>query len=127
MIKRSNTKNSLRKIKGHNMTTLAILKKNAMALVAGLAIIGFSSFKLAKADTYWFEVDASGNITNHISGPGSTCPDTDKPQVCAIELEESYVDLSGPQPQATVSNLNQTQVQNPSGIPFEQTRSRDMD
>ena len=127
MIKRNNTTNRLRKIKGHNMTTLAIIKKNAMAIVAGSAIIGFSSFKLAKADSYWFEVDASGNITNHISGPSATCPDTDKPQVCAIELDENYVDLSGTQPQATVSNLNQTQVQNPSGIPFEQTRSRDMD
>lgn len=109
------------------MKAISFIKNNAMAMVAGAAIVVFSSFKLAQADTYWFEVDASGNITNHISGPSSSCPDTDKPQVCAIELDQDYVDLSGTQPQATVSNLNQTQVQNPSGIPFEQTRSRDMD
>lgn len=103
------------------------IKKYAMAVIAAIVIIGFSSFKLFENTTYWFEVDANGNITSHISGPSSSCPDTDKPQVCAIELDENYVDLSGPQPQATVSNLNQTKVQNPSGIPFKQTRSRDMD
>ena len=73
------------------MKIIQILKNNAMLLIAGLAIVGFSSFKLAKADTYWFEVDASGNIGDNISGPGSACPDTDKEQVCAYPRYELQV------------------------------------
>gem|GEM_PF-3128163 len=83
------------------MTTLAILKKNAMALVAGLAIIGFSSFKLidmleakSGAVTKWYPVAADGQTIDTLNPQDnppadSECQESNLGNTCFIKMTTS--------------------------------------
>ncbi|MGF7028337.1 MULTISPECIES: hypothetical protein [Sphingobacterium] len=101
------------------MKAISFIKNNAMAMVAGAAIVVFSSFKLAEkiifpADEVWFEFNSSlnpgdsgyetaittpSNYTNTGSATNpSQCSST--PKVCAVKAEP---DGSG---HVSVSTLN---------------------
>lgn len=65
------------------MKAISYIKKNSMLLLAGAAIISFSSFKAVEKylqnSYYWFEYDASGNIINPDTMPD---PSTTNPFEC---------------------------------------------
>lgn len=111
------------------MKAITFIKKNAMALVATIAILGFSSFKLVEKfdqpiDEVWFEFNSTLNpgdsgydsaLTNpsNYSNTGSPtnpsqCSST--PKVCAIKAEP---DASGHITAATLNSLK-TDMLNPS-------------
>lgn len=59
------------------MKAISYIKKNSMLLLAGAAIISFSSFKAVEkylqTSYYWFEYDANGtNLLNQNSTPSQT-------------------------------------------------------
>ncbi|WP_164122745.1 MULTISPECIES: hypothetical protein [Sphingobacterium] len=59
------------------MKAISYIKKNSMLLLAGAAVISFSSFKAVEkylqTSYYWFEYDASGTaILNQTSTPSQT-------------------------------------------------------
>ena len=80
------------------MNIINFIKKNAMAMVAAVAIIGFSSFNLVEnynsAGLMWYPVDATGNISSTgNSSPTSGCSDQQLPIVCEIQLESNPTHL----------------------------------
>lgn len=97
------------------MKLIEIIKKNGMLLVAGLAVIGFSSFKMIEkslANDHWFEITPAGDFGLYIGTSTSVdCKETDSDlQLCAVRLNDNQVDNpSSPNPQPTISNPNDAQ------------------
>lgn len=68
------------------MKAISFIKKHAMVVLAGAAIVGFSSFKAVEkylqTSYYWFEYDSSGTVLQNQSStpaqsalPPSHCDD----------------------------------------------------
>lgn len=94
-------------------------------MLAGAAIIGFSSFKVAenynKAGLMWYPVDSSGNISSTGStSPTSDCSEEELPIVCEIQLESN----SNGTPPAT--HINDTELKGGS-VPFNDAKFRNED
>lgn len=90
-----------------------ILKNNAMALIAFATIIGFSAFKLAdkniEVQEHWFAVADNGDIAPSPSTPGSECENNPSlPLYCAVAFST---------PTPPVSNMSETDAEDPSGEP----------
>jgi len=85
------------------MKILAILKKNVTAIVAGLAIIGFSSFKMINQNSFagekWFEYTNSTN-DNDETNPANyqlTPSDGQNPPSCPTGEDETCAVHAQPQ------------------------------
>ncbi len=109
------------------MKLIEIIKKHGMLLVAGLAVIGFSSFKMIEKTTFsevWFTFNSPLNPSDGVAyeeavlepsnytNTGSPtnpvgCNDTQK--VCAISAEP---DANGNIPQATL-DMHESDLLNP--------------
>ncbi len=111
--------------KGLGMKAISFIKKHATVMLAGAAIIGFSSFKIAenynKAGLMWYPVDSSGNISSTGStSPTSDCSEKELPIVCEIQLESN----SNGTPPAT--HINDTELKGGS-VPFNDAKFRNED
>ncbi|CDS93775.1 hypothetical protein SF1_34810 [Sphingobacterium faecium NBRC 15299] len=105
------------------MNIINFIKKNAMAMVAAVAIIGFSSFNLVEnynsAGLMWYPVDATGNISSTgNSSPTSGCSDQQLPIVCEIQLE------SNPNGTPPANHIDDTQLEGGS-VPFSSAKFRE--
>ncbi|WP_164112597.1 MULTISPECIES: hypothetical protein [Sphingobacterium] len=71
------------------MKAISYIKKNSMLLLAGAAVISFSSFKAVEkylqTSYYWFEYDASGHIINQDTMPD---PSATNPYACEGDEEK---------------------------------------
>lgn len=92
------------------MKLIEIIKKHGMLLVAGLAVIGFSSFKMIEkslANDHWFEITPTGDFGLYLGTSTSVdCQETDPLlTLCAVKLNDNQVDNPdiSPQPKPEIT------------------------